>query len=222
MRQALNENPKVQAAVVGVLILVVGFMLVTRVMGGGSSSEAPPAPTAAGAAPGATTGVPAAATTPGDPAATAAPAGAAAPAAAPTAAGSVPTSSGSVSPEALEPGPGFPAPVAAAWSRGDAIVLLIVKNGGTDDQLVRASVPAVSRPGVAVFVTTAGKIARYSRITQGVGVSQVPALVVVRPKGISKVPEATVSYGFRNPQSVIQAVNDALYRGPDDLPYNPG
>jgi hypothetical protein len=219
MRQALNENPKVQAVVVGVLILVVGFMLVTRVMGGGSESEAPPAPTAAGAAPGATTGVPTAATSaPGAPAATPAPVGAAAP----SGAGSVPTSSGNVSPEALKPGPGFPAPVAAAWSRGDAIVLLIVKNGGTDDQLVRASVPAVSRPGVSVFVTTAGKIARYSRITQGVGVSQVPALVVVRPKGISKVPEATVSYGFRNPQSVIQAVNDALYRGPDDLPYNPG
>jgi hypothetical protein len=220
MRQALNENPKVQAVVVGVLLLVVGFMLVTRVMGGGSGSEAPPATTAAGAVPGATTGTPAAATTPTASAAS----GATAPTASPTpsTASSVPTSSGSVSPEALEPGPGFPAPVAAAWNRGDAIALLIVKNGATDDRLVRASVAAISNPGVAVFVTTAGKIARYSRITQGVGVNRVPALVVVRPKRLSKVPEATVSYGFRSPQSVVQAVDDALYRGPDDLPYNPG
>ena len=31
-----------------------------------------------------------------------------------------------------------------------------------------------------------------------------------------------MSYGFRNSQSVVQAVKDALYKGRDNLPYNPG
>jgi hypothetical protein len=111
----------------------------------------------------------------------------------------------------------------AAWSRGDAIVLLIVRGGAADDTMVRRSVDALSEPGTAVFVTRAKHIARYSRITQGVGVNRVPALVVVRPRRISGgIPQAEVSYGFRNSQSVIQAVRDALYSGRDDIPYSPG
>ena len=31
-----------------------------------------------------------------------------------------------------------------------------------------------------------------------------------------------MSYGFRDSQSVVQAVNDALYDGRDDVPYHPG
>jgi hypothetical protein len=30
-----------------------------------------------------------------------------------------------------------------------------------------------------------------------------------------------VSYGYRNSQSVVQAVHDALYTGRDNLPYSP-
>jgi hypothetical protein len=46
--------------------------------------------------------------------------------------------------------------------------------------------------------------------------------VVVRPRTkAGSVPEAQVSYGFRNSQSVVQAVHDALYNGRDDLPYSP-
>ena len=76
--------------------------------------------------------------------------------------------------------------------------------------------------GLAVFLTGAKHISRYSRITLGVDVSRVPALVVVRPKSLSDdVPEATVRYGFRGPESVLQAVKDALYKGPDDIPYYP-
>ena len=128
-----------------------------------------------------------------------------------------------VSPDALVPGPGLPRPVISAWNHGDAVVLLIARGGATDDRLVRSSVEALSEPGVAVFVAKAGKVARYSRITQGVGVNRVPALVVVRPKRLSGgTPRATVSYGFRDSQSVVQAVHDALYSGKDNLPYNPG
>ena len=80
----------------------------------------------------------------------------------------------------------------------------------------------MSDRGVSVFVTRANHAARYSRITQGVGVSQAPALVVVRPKRVSgSVPEAQVDYGFRDAQGVVQAVHDAVYSGKDNLPYSP-
>jgi hypothetical protein len=132
-------------------------------------------------------------------------------------------SSGSVTPDALIPGPGLPRPVVTAWKSGDAIALLIVRGGGTDDRLVRGSVESLSGDSsVAVFVARAKDVARYSRITQGVGVDRAPALVVVRPRSESgSVPQAQVSYGFRDSQSVVQAVHDAVYSGPDDLPYSP-
>jgi hypothetical protein len=93
----------------------------------------------------------------------------------------------------------------------------------SDDRLVSRSVRGLSGDSnLAIFVVHAKGIARYSRITQGVGVSQVPALVIVRPKRVSgSVPEAQVAYGFRDSQTVVQYVQDALYSGKDDLPYSP-
>ena len=56
----------------------------------------------------------------------------------------------------------------------------------------------------------------------GVDVNRVPALIVVRPRRLAHgAPTATVSYGFRGPDSVQQAVRDALYKGPRNLPYYP-
>jgi hypothetical protein len=47
-------------------------------------------------------------------------------------------------------------------------------------------------------------------------------MVVIRPRRLSgSVPQAQVAYGFRNAQSVVQQVHDALYSGKDDLPYSP-
>ena len=73
--------------------------------------------------------------------------------------------------------------------------------------------------GVAVFGTRASGIARYTRITQGVNVDRVPALVVVRPQG-GGTGVAEVRYGFRSADSVVQAVRDVLYRGPN-VGYRP-
>jgi hypothetical protein len=128
-----------------------------------------------------------------------------------------------VSPSSLVPGPGLPAPVIDAWKHGQAVVLLIVRNNGIDDKLISRSVRDLSGDrGLTVFVVHANRVARYSRITQGVGVNQVPALVVVRPRRVSgSVPEAQVTYGFRDSQTVVQYVHDALYSGKDDLPYSP-
>jgi hypothetical protein len=221
MRKAINEKPVVQLSLLGVLLVVVGLLFVTRVM----KKEEKVPPPAPGAAPVGVTDSSASGTAAPTAAGAAAPVGAAPsaiPAATPSA--SPVASAGTVTPEALIPGPGLPRDVAAAWKRGDAIVLLVVRGPGTDDRLVRTSVQALSGdPELSVFVARAKSIARYSRITQGVGVSRVPALVVVRPKGLSDAaPQAQVSYGFRSSQGVVQAVNDALYSGRDDIPYNPG
>ena len=210
MRQAINSNPIVQIAVLGGLALLVAVFFMFNMKKGSSDSSS----TAPSAAPAPATSTPPAtgSATPSTGSATAG--SAAVPSAPPT--------TGSVSPDALVPGPGLPKPVISAWKSGDTVVLLVVRQGGIDDRLVRNSVRLLSGSDTAVFVTRANGVARYSRITQGVGVSQAPALVVVRPKRVSgSVPQAQVSYGFRDAQGVAQAVHDAVYSGKDNLPYSP-
>jgi hypothetical protein len=212
VRQALNNNPIAQVAVLGGLALLVGLFMMMNMKKGSSDSGS----TNSSAAGTPATSSPAT-TSPSAPGATAVAPGStgSAPAAPPT--------SGSVNPDALIPGPGLPRPVITAWKRGDTVVLLVVRPHGIDDRLVRSSVRSLSDDrGVSVFVTRADKAARYSRITQGVALSQAPALLVVRPKRVSgSVPEAQVSYGFRDSQGVVQAVHDAVYSGKDNLPYSP-
>lgn len=203
MRQAINNNPIAQVAVLGGLAVLVGLFFMMNMKGKGSSETAS---TASSAAPAPSTSAPPAPTS-----------GSTSSAPVP------PPTTGTVSPDALVPGRGLPKPVVTAWKQGDTVVLLVVRQGGIDDRLVRNSVRSLSSdPGVSVFVTRANHVARYSRITQGVGVSQAPALVVVRPKRVSgSVPEAQVDYGFRDAQGVVQAVHDAVYSGKDNLPYSP-
>lgn len=205
MRKALNDNPVVQAAAIGILALVVGFILLTR-MGGGPDPAAAPAATDSVAAPPATTEA-----VPADPAAGAASTGPAsqAPAGATT---------------AFKAGPGLPEPVVQAYDQGKVVVVLIVRNSGIDDKKLEPTVESLrDRSDLAVFTTRAAKIADYSRITQGVEVSRVPALVVIRPKKLNDgpLPSASLSYGFRGKASVNQAVENALYSGRSDLPYYP-
>jgi hypothetical protein len=217
MRKALNDNPTVQIAVLGVLVVVVGlFFMMTM-------KKSPSSNTAASTAPGSTLSATGSsgATAPTITGGSSTPSAGTAPAVG--AAVTPPSTGGTVTPDALVPGPGLPGDVVAAWKRNDAIALLIVRGGGIDDRMVRASVESLSGDSrVTVFVTRAKHVARYSRITQGVGVTQAPALVVIRPRSESgSVPQAQVSYGFRDSQSVVQAVHDALYNGRDDLPYSP-
>jgi len=215
VRRAANENPVVQAALIAGLLILFAIIFYMRVLSGGSES------TTESTAPTSTTGATATPAAPGATATTPTAPGVAPPATAPApgaeAQGSIPDS-------ALKPGKGLPAPVVNAYDDGKAIVLLIVKQRGIDDKRVKAYVEALrGRPdlNVAVFVTGAKNIAHYSRIANGVGVSQVPALIVIRPKSVSgKIPKATVSYGFRGPESVLQAVEDALYKG-HNVPYYP-
>jgi hypothetical protein len=226
MRKALNENPMVQIGILGILALVVGFLLITQMGGGSSTSTSTTTPSSA-----ATSTAPDASAAPTDSSATATtPSTSTAPS---TAAATVTpdvssSATGSAVAPALAPGkfvagPGLPSSVVNAYKADKVVVLLVVRHGGIDDDAVKASVERMhGLPDVALFITNAGHVSRYSRIASGVNLDRVPALIVVRPAKLTHgTPTAMVSYGFRGPQSVAQAIADALYKGPTNVPYYP-
>jgi hypothetical protein len=225
VRKALNDNPMVLVGVLGVLALIVGFLLITRMSHKSSSSSSTTPTTAASTASG-TEATPTS-TTPS----TAAPSATSdATATTPDAATGTATppapATGAVADAAAAgqfvAGPGLPAPVVKAYAENKVIVLLVVRHEGIDDDAVKASVEQQGSADVALFVTNAGHIARYSRIAEGVNVDRVPALIVLQPRNLTHgAPVATVDYGFRGTDSVSQAIQDALYKGPTNLPTYP-
>ena len=214
MRRALNENPVAQIAVLAVLAVVIGFLLLTRVANQSDGGE--PSTTSSTASP----AIDSASSNASDSA---------------TGSAEVPSTLAPESEGAAVPsvndapvgefvaGPGLPAPVVKAYADDKTVVLLVLRRRGIDDDRLRRDVERLrGRSDLALFVTNAGHIARYSRITQGVNVDRVPALIVLRPRQLTQgTPTASLSYGFRGPESVDQAVRDALYKGPRDLPYYP-
>jgi hypothetical protein len=225
VRKALNENPVAQIAVLGVLAVVIGFLLLTRVAsksGGDSSASSPTAsgaPATSAPADGSST-VPstAAGTTPNATSSDEAPA-------TPSDGATVPPTgtSSNAGVGKFVAGPGLPASVVKAYADDKTVVLLVLKHRGIDDDQLRRNVERLrGRSDLTLFVTNAGHIARYSRITQGVSVDRVPALIVLRPRHLTHgTPTASVSYGVRGPESVDQAIRNALYKGPSNLPYYP-
>jgi len=226
MRKALNDNPMVQIGILGVLALVVGFLLITQMGGGSSTTTSTTTPSSS-----ATSSVTDSSAAPTDSSATATtPSTSTAPATGvPTV---TPDASASATATAAAPalapgkfvaGPGLPSPVVNAYKADRVVVLLVVRHGGIDDDAVKASVERMhGLPDVALFITNAGHVSRYSRIASGVNLDRVPALIVLRPDKLTQgTPTAMVSYGFRGPQSVAQAIADALYKGPTDVPYYP-
>jgi hypothetical protein len=193
MREKLNDNPMAQVALVGVLLVLVAVFLLGK-MGGGSEEEA--GESAAGTAA--------------------------------VAAASAELEVGAPPPSLPAPGSGPGAPpappraVLSAFNAGDTVALLFVRDGGIDDRLVYQALQrlgAMSR--VATFVVPSHHLARYVSIAQGVDLNRVPALVVVRPKGLDSGPDlASVQYGFQSPETIAQAVLDARYHG-GTLPYHP-
>ena len=195
MREKINEDPRVKMGIVVVLLLASLFLFKTR-MGG---EETPPATTTAttmttdpAAAP--TAVVP----TPTDPVAGAAPTPA-------TTAGTVP---------AIDDVP-LPTELVSAYNSGDTVALLLVREGGIDDALVEAATQeAAGASGVALFTDSVSNVSRYTQITQAINLDRVPALVMLRPKRLTAgTATATVSYGFRDVQSVQQEITDALFNG---------
>lgn len=209
MREKINSDPRFQVGIIVVLIAAAAFMFLKP--GGGEESEeaAPTEATvsiagteASGTATGATPGEAVEGAVEG-----------AVEAATEEGVGAIPASI---------PALPMPAPVAHAYDAGETVVLLVVHDGGIDDKLVEgASQQLRSRPGVAFFVVPAKQIFRYAAITLGADVQQVPALLVMRPRRLSEgVPQASVDYGFQTSQSVVQAVIDAGYKGPEAT-YHP-
>jgi hypothetical protein len=200
MRQKLNENPMAQLAVIGVLLVLAGVFVLSS-MGGGEEAEESTATTSS--------------------ASVTSPTGASASV---TATVTTPTGEASATPTAVPPIPPRPLParVTAAFDANRTVVLLIVAPGGIDDAMTaEGALPLAFKRDVALFVVPARKIARYSAITQGVDVSRVPALVVVRPRRLDHgVVTASVDYGFQSPQNIVQAVIDARYSG-RTLGYHP-
>jgi hypothetical protein len=192
MRDKLNSNPVAQAAILGVLLLAGGFFVLSS-MGGGGEEEGAPAPSAESIV-----------------ATVAASEG--------SGVAAVPPSPGALADAAPPPPPA----VTAAFAANRTVVLLFVRDGGIDDRLVLGATHSLGAlPDVSTFVVPAKRIARYAAIAQGVDVSRVPALVVVRPKHLDHgVATASVTYGFQSPQSVVQAVVDAGYKG-RTLGYHP-
>lgn len=192
MREKLNDNPLMQMAVIAVLLLGSGFLIMSSMGGKGASEESESA-------------APVSATE----------STAEAPASLSSALAKVSQASAS----AARP---LPRPVNAAWHANKTVVLLFVRNGGIDDAIVAAATARLAAlPGVAAFIAPASQVSRYASVTEGVGVSRVPALVVIRPKHLHQtVPTASVSYGFQSGESIVQAVIDAGYKGPT-LAYHP-
>lgn len=205
MRQKINENPVLQIAIFGALAIAIGFFVLHPLGGGGESeAEGAPAPTEE------------VAVAPEEAAATGstAEAGAGVADLEPTAA----TTSVEL-PQSAK----LPHAVSAAYHDGETIVLLIYRKGGIDDKLTReAAAVAEGMSGVAFFETEIDHIARYSEITGPIGVQQVPALIVVRPKKLNNggPAEALLNYGFQTGEDVRQAIVDSRYKGPE-LTYAP-
>lgn len=193
MREKLNENPAMQAVVVGLLLLATVFFLMSSMGGGGPKSSGGESSSSAASAE----------------STAAAPAGLSAALA-------------MVSQASAAHAQPLPASVIAAWNADKTVVLLFVHDHGIDDRLVKRATEGLSAlPLAATFVVPAKQISRYAAVTEGVGVDRVPALVVIRPKSLRQtVPTASVSYGFQSQASVVQAVIDAGYRGPT-LDYHP-
>lgn len=205
MREQLNSNPLAQIAVVGVLLIAVGIFVMSS--GGGEEEESAGATEATVSVAGTAATGTATAATPGE-----AVEGATEAVGAESAASAIPTAA-----EA----PPLPRPVLDAWKANKTVVLLFVRDGGIDDKLVTNATAGLAAFDASTFVVPAAKISRYAAITEGVGVERVPALVVLTPKHLKQtVPTASVSYGFQSPQSVVQAVIDAGYKG-KTLDYHP-
>jgi hypothetical protein len=106
-----------------------------------------------------------------------------------------------------KPPAGLPAPVARALEARGVVVLLLTDPRAADDRATLESVRDLERrplPGVAVFRDRLERLGRYRDVLRGLGVSQVPAVVIVGPDRRARVVE-----GYVDPASLRQRVLDA-------------
>lgn len=208
MRDKLNSSPAAQIGLIVALIAAAAFLLLGK--GGGSGGK------------GAETASPEVVATVNGTTATGASAGEAVEGAVESLEAGGEAGAATAALPTSVPAPPPPDPFTAAYESGNTVVLLIVHDGGIDDALTtQATATLAGVPNVSLFVVPVRQIARYAAVTIGLDVNRVPALVVMRPKRLSGgTPQATVDYGYQTPQTVLQDVLDASYKGPEDT-YHP-
>jgi hypothetical protein len=126
-------------------------------------------------------------------------------------------------PTAVPPVGAPPRDFTAAYEADRTVVLLFVHDGGIDDEYTEKALHEVAGVEDAdAFVVPAKKISDYASITVGLNVTQVPAMIVLRPRNLSHgEPQGTVLYGYQTPASVAQAIREASYVGPENSTYHP-
>lgn len=213
MREQINDNPVVQVGLVLVLVAVAAFMFLKPGGGGGGEEAAPEASISVGGQEMSQSEV---ASKAGEvvEAGVEAAIESGAVAGASGAAAAMPTS---------VPAPPPPQRFSAAYDSGKTVVLLVVHDGGIDDRLTATSATALAAmPEVALIRVPVKQLPRYAAVTVGLDLNRVPAVVVMKPKRLSGgIPQATVDYGFQTPATLVQAVRDASYNGPEAT-YHPG
>jgi hypothetical protein len=127
-------------------------------------------------------------------------------------------------PQSVPPTKPLPRKFTDAYEANKTVALLVVHDGGIDDKYTkRALKEAATFHDVAVIVVPSKQIYRYASVTVGLDVSQLPALIVMRPKNLSHgVPQATVSYGYQTVPAIDQELRDATYNGSEARAYYPG
>jgi hypothetical protein len=96
-------------------------------------------------------------------------------------------------------------PAIKALGRGDVVVFFFTQPGPADDTGTRQAVKSLAHTkGVSVFTVGLGDLSTYRPVLSGAGVSQVPAVVVVRAGK-----KARLLQGFVDAATLRQTVADA-------------
>lgn len=100
---------------------------------------------------------------------------------------------------------GVPAPVQRALDDRRTIVLFFYEPGSADDRATARGVAALrGQRNLAVLTAPIGQLARYRGVVGELGISQAPAVVIVRKDGTARVVE-----GYVDPATLAQDVADA-------------
>jgi len=99
---------------------------------------------------------------------------------------------------------GIPLPVQRALDDRKLVILFFYKSGSADDQATARGVAALRGPRVAVFSNPVGRLAKYRGLVGQLGISQAPAVVIIRKDRTARVVE-----GYIDPATLAQDVADA-------------
>lgn len=226
MRERLNNDPKVQLGVLAIAAVALGLVLMIQLGGGGGGAATDPSATTTTPATGASgtdtaaTGTDASGSSAGT--ATATPPATSAETVTPSATAPTTTPPATGGSEALLPTKGLPSDVLVAYAKNKPVVLLVIDpRSRTAPRLKKYAFQLDGYRDASIFVIGTKRVPQFSRITEGVQVSQVPAIVVVTPRKANEgAPTASVSYGVRSKKSFRQAIKDATYQG-QSLPAYP-